>query len=198
MLHAKTAVADGRWARVGSTNLNIASWMGNRELDVIDRGRGDRRADGGRCSRTTSATPPRSCSTGATASAPPGRRRAVRSRSGSGGRVMAGAARIGNTVTAAITNRRVLEPVEAHITLIRGPVAWRSRRPRLRLSAWHQLSDRRHRGLVVPRIAVSRVRGSAGAESIGRAGPEVAELGTARWNRSMICPPVWRRRIDAE
>ena len=35
MLHAKTAVADGRWARVGSSNLNIASWMGNRELDVI-------------------------------------------------------------------------------------------------------------------------------------------------------------------
>jgi cardiolipin synthase len=35
MLHAKTAVADSRWARVGSTNLNIASWMGNRELDVI-------------------------------------------------------------------------------------------------------------------------------------------------------------------
>jgi len=35
MLHAKTAVADGRWARVGSTNLNIASWMGNCELDVI-------------------------------------------------------------------------------------------------------------------------------------------------------------------
>lgn len=35
MLHAKTAVADGRWARVGSTNLNIASWIGNRELDVV-------------------------------------------------------------------------------------------------------------------------------------------------------------------
>lgn len=35
MLHAKTAVTDGRWARVGSTNLNIASWMGNCELDVI-------------------------------------------------------------------------------------------------------------------------------------------------------------------
>jgi cardiolipin synthase A/B len=27
MLHAKTAVADGRWARVGSSNLNVASWM---------------------------------------------------------------------------------------------------------------------------------------------------------------------------
>jgi cardiolipin synthase len=34
MLHAKTAVADGRWGRVGSTNLNPASWMGNWELDI--------------------------------------------------------------------------------------------------------------------------------------------------------------------
>ncbi len=34
MLHAKTAVADGRWARVGSTNLNVASWIGNCEIDV--------------------------------------------------------------------------------------------------------------------------------------------------------------------
>lgn len=34
MLHAKSAVADGRWARVGSSNLNVASWMGNWELDV--------------------------------------------------------------------------------------------------------------------------------------------------------------------
>src|SRR5262249_9819239 len=34
MLHAKTAVADGLWARVGSTNLNIASWIQNWELDV--------------------------------------------------------------------------------------------------------------------------------------------------------------------
>src|SRR5262245_46536246 len=34
MVHAKTAVADGRWARVGSTNLNIQSWLGNWELDA--------------------------------------------------------------------------------------------------------------------------------------------------------------------
>ena len=34
MLHAKTAIADGRWARVGSTNLNPASFIGNYELDV--------------------------------------------------------------------------------------------------------------------------------------------------------------------
>jgi cardiolipin synthase A/B len=34
MLHAKTAVADGRWARVGSSNLNLSSWVGNCELDL--------------------------------------------------------------------------------------------------------------------------------------------------------------------
>jgi len=34
MLHAKTAVADGRWARIGSSNLNLASWFGNWELDI--------------------------------------------------------------------------------------------------------------------------------------------------------------------
>jgi cardiolipin synthase len=34
MLHAKTAVADGYWSRVGSTNLNPVSWLGNWELDV--------------------------------------------------------------------------------------------------------------------------------------------------------------------
>jgi cardiolipin synthase A/B len=35
MMHAKTAVVDGCWARVGSTNLNVASWLGNWELDVV-------------------------------------------------------------------------------------------------------------------------------------------------------------------
>jgi len=34
MLHAKTAVADGRWARVGSSNLNLASFISNYEIDV--------------------------------------------------------------------------------------------------------------------------------------------------------------------
>jgi cardiolipin synthase len=35
MIHAKTAVFDGRFSRVGSTNMNIASWFGNYELDVL-------------------------------------------------------------------------------------------------------------------------------------------------------------------
>jgi len=34
MLHAKTAVADGLWTRIGSTNLNAGSWMNNWEMDV--------------------------------------------------------------------------------------------------------------------------------------------------------------------
>lgn len=35
MLHAKTAVADGRWCRIGSSNLNPSSLLGNYELDVM-------------------------------------------------------------------------------------------------------------------------------------------------------------------
>lgn len=132
MLHAKTAVADGRWARVGSTNLNIASWIGNRELDVVvedARFAGQLEAmfvadlehateivlDPRHRVRAPSARP---------ADGPPpgialqGRHRHLRG--GSGGRMMSGAARIGSTVTAAMTNRRVLQAVEAHIALMAG------------------------------------------------------------------------------
>jgi cardiolipin synthase A/B len=35
MVHAKTAVCDGVWARIGSTNLNVSSWLGNWELDAV-------------------------------------------------------------------------------------------------------------------------------------------------------------------
>lgn len=35
MVHAKTAVFDNRFSRVGSTNLNVASWFGNHEIDVF-------------------------------------------------------------------------------------------------------------------------------------------------------------------
>lgn len=30
----KSCVADGHWARIGSTNLNISSWLANREIDI--------------------------------------------------------------------------------------------------------------------------------------------------------------------
>src|SRR5437899_8863861 len=35
MIHAKTLVADARWARVGSSNLNVSSLLTNYELDVV-------------------------------------------------------------------------------------------------------------------------------------------------------------------
>lgn len=111
MMHAKTAVADGRWARVGSTNLNIASWLGNYELDVIVEderfGASMERLyedDLGRATEIVLA--PRSR---VRATAP---RPAVR-RGGSASRAAAGALRLGNSVTAAITNRRLLGPAEA-------------------------------------------------------------------------------------
>jgi cardiolipin synthase len=35
MLHAKTILADRDWARVGSSNLNVSSLLGNYELDLV-------------------------------------------------------------------------------------------------------------------------------------------------------------------
>jgi cardiolipin synthase len=35
MLHAKSLVADARWVRIGSSNLNPSSLLGNYELDVL-------------------------------------------------------------------------------------------------------------------------------------------------------------------
>lgn len=121
MLHAKTAVADGRWARVGSTNLNLASWMGNRELDVIVENEPFARSmEAMFLADLTNATEvvldARNRVRAPDAPRTPPRPRA----GGSGGRAVTGAVRIGNTVTAAITNRRVLEPVEAHIAMIAG------------------------------------------------------------------------------
>lgn len=125
MLHAKTAVADGRWARIGSTNLNIASWLGNCELDaVIENDSFSREMEEMYLHDLSNATEivldhrrkvrapgePRRPVSGTS-----GRRRSI-------GRAAAGAIRIGNTVGAAFTNRRVLEPVEGHILLVAGLV----------------------------------------------------------------------------
>ena len=35
MIHAKTMVVDHEWARVGSTNLNVSSLLGNYEIDIV-------------------------------------------------------------------------------------------------------------------------------------------------------------------
>ena len=35
MIHAKTLVVDREWGRIGSTNLNVSSLLGNYELDIV-------------------------------------------------------------------------------------------------------------------------------------------------------------------
>ncbi|HEY6207467.1 MAG TPA: phospholipase D-like domain-containing protein [Gemmatimonadales bacterium] len=40
MIHAKTMLVDRRWARVGSSNLNVSSLLTNYELDVLAEGGG--------------------------------------------------------------------------------------------------------------------------------------------------------------
>ena len=115
MLHAKTAVADGRWARVGSTNLNLQSWIGNWELDVAVENEGfagqmeDMYLDD--LDHATEITLTRRARVARTSSPP----RVTLRRRGSAGRAAAGAVSIGSAVGAAMTGRRVLGPAEGRI-----------------------------------------------------------------------------------
>ncbi len=120
MMHAKTAVADGRWARVGSTNLNLVSWIGNYELDIAVEDEGFAEAmeemyleDLSRATEIVLSEH----------NVRPVQKRPRWSRgqkklgSGSVSRAGVGAIRIGSAVGAAITNRRILGPTEAKIML---------------------------------------------------------------------------------
>jgi len=130
MMHAKTAVADGRWARVGSTNLNIASWLGNCEMDVVVEHEEFARAMEERYLRDLDTSTELVLDARKKMRAPnqPERRRVGRvdrgvrreRRRGSVTRAAAGALRFGNTVGAAFTSHRVLEPVEARLTVTAG------------------------------------------------------------------------------
>jgi cardiolipin synthase A/B len=109
MMHAKTAVADGVWARVGSSNLNVASWIGNYELDAVIEDAPFAEHMMRQYERDL---------TNATEVLLHGGRRARRGRphargAGSAGRATAGAIRLGNTVTAAVSGHRVLARTEA-------------------------------------------------------------------------------------
>ena len=123
MIHAKTAVADSRWARVGSSNLNVASWLGNRELDVVVEDEPFAREMEEMFLRDLeNATEVVVQRNRVRAPGAPAARAHRSSGASSGGRVMAGAVRVGNTVAAAITDTRVLEAVESNIALIAGMI----------------------------------------------------------------------------
>ncbi|HET8730834.1 MAG TPA: phospholipase D-like domain-containing protein [Moraxellaceae bacterium] len=117
MLHAKTAVADGRWARVGSSNLNLASWVTNYELDVAVEDEGFAQdmevmylEDLEQATEIVLSERHRI--------RPLERRPRVhrlRPRAG-----VASAVRLGNTVAAAVQQRRVLGAVEAATLLLTG------------------------------------------------------------------------------
>jgi cardiolipin synthase len=123
MIHAKTAVADGKWARVGSSNLNLASWINNWELDVVveDEGFGEdmeqmflqdlQNATEIVLTARRKVFIPRKP-----------RRRRLRAKFDtlSSGRAAAGAVRLGNVVGAAISDRRILSPAEARIMFSAG------------------------------------------------------------------------------
>jgi cardiolipin synthase len=123
MLHAKTAVADGRWARVGSTNLNIASWFGNCEMDVVvedDTFAQSMEAMFLADLENASEIVLDAAQKVRAPNQPRHRHRVLSRGSGSSGRAAAGAVRIANVVGAAFTHRRVIEPVEARIAVWAG------------------------------------------------------------------------------
>ncbi|QNK01546.1 phospholipase D-like domain-containing protein [Dyella telluris] len=114
MLHAKTAVADGLWARVGSSNLNIASWLNNREIDVAVEDAGFARQLAEQYERDLQGateivlTPGRWRRQADHVESSAGRTPRSHPMGGSSGRAAAGALRIANSVSAALTDRRVL------------------------------------------------------------------------------------------
>ena len=123
MLHAKTAVADGRWARVGSTNLNISSWFGNCELDaVVEDELFARRMEEMYLQDLTNATEVvlNAKKKVRAPGEPPHPHAVIKGGSGSANRAVAGAVRIGHVVGAAFANRRVLDPIEARLMLWAG------------------------------------------------------------------------------
>lgn len=141
MMHAKTAVADGQWARIGSTNLNIQSWMGNWELDVAVEDASVGAAMEAMFERDlANATevvlePVRhrvQLAQGARSAQSAELRRSF-TRRGRTSRTAAGALRIGNAVGAALTAKRRLGSAEAPLLvlggalliLLAGLAAWR-------------------------------------------------------------------------
>ena len=124
MLHAKTAVGDAQWARVGSSNLNIASWIGNWELDVAVNDTSFAEEMAGMflddLENSTEIVLSEARVTDRRRVARP--ESPARRRGGSAGRIAAGALRLGNTASAMLTEHRLLGPAEARATAVLGGI----------------------------------------------------------------------------
>ena len=116
MIHAKSAVADGLWARVGSTNLNIASWLSNWELDVaVENADFAQEMEEMYAEDLANSTEIVLNARRRIAVTGKKRKRTYlhRGRTGSAGRVVAGALSIGKAVDAAISRERELGAADA-------------------------------------------------------------------------------------
>ncbi|GLR68049.1 hypothetical protein GCM10010909_27300 [Acidocella aquatica] len=119
MLHAKTAVADGCWSRIGSSNSNLASWITNRELDVTIK---DHALAGqmeamyeADMTNATEVVLARGRSGIPRPVAPDGH--AQERSPAKAGRLLSGAIGLGSTLNASFTRRRQLDPTESLVVL---------------------------------------------------------------------------------
>ena len=123
MLHAKTAVADARWSRVGSTNLNPASWMGNWELDVVvEDERFGRAMEAMYVDDLGNATEILIERRRRVRAADASRHPRKRGSGGSATRAAAGALRIGNAIGSALVARQVTGPAERRLFVQGGSI----------------------------------------------------------------------------
>jgi cardiolipin synthase len=115
MMHAKTAVVDGALARVGSTNLNLLSWLGNWELDVIIENEFFAQRMEAMFLDDLSHSTEIVLDVRRRRRPIPTVKAATRTKGGSAGRTAAGVMRLSNALGAAISNRRELGRAEATI-----------------------------------------------------------------------------------
>ncbi len=120
MVHAKTAVADGVWTRIGSSNSNLASWVTNRELDVTIKDHDLARQMEAMFEADMENSTEVVLATGRTGIVKPVSSGDQSSGSGSGtsaGRLLSGAIGLGSTLTASFSRRRQLHPEESLVVL---------------------------------------------------------------------------------
>ena len=119
MVHAKTAVADGCRARIGSTNLNISSWIGNWELDVVieDEDLAQEMSKMFLEDLTQATEIVISKRNKVRLIHPRSKRKRLGVGSGSGRGVLSGMARVGSALNAAVTGKRILSRGESSALL---------------------------------------------------------------------------------
>jgi len=132
MMHAKTATADSQWARVGSTNLNLNSWVGNWELDVAIEDRGvattleaHYEEDLANSTEIVAVRRTRQQSPGSPTSirgAKPSRLRGPQRAQRMARRALRTASGVGHSISAAVTGSRQLEAWESAPLLVIGAV----------------------------------------------------------------------------